>query len=354
MTDRFTACIIGSGVAGRFLAHALSRAGRTIPVMLVTRPVRQAPDRIWWVPHNTAKRQALALGGKSLTGISLGHAARTLKANALTLTRSSAALPDTREIMAEPSGLQIIETEADCAFLPLTKGIQIDLGGQSFSTRYVFDTRPEGGGRIRGDEWSIVAWSVRYTTQNPGTPSFSLSPARIVDGAVQFIQRSRLDADLEHVEYVRICPPGDDGTDLQAALIQEMQTQSAIDLRVTRNVWPIAPPQSDKRRGAIYTIRAGAGGLRFTSGTEAFRLAEWAEDTAQRLALGQRPAPVRRTPISAWVGYEMLRHALKSGPQATADLINAMMTKLSGDDALMALSGHPNWRSLFRLAIARR
>jgi hypothetical protein len=344
MVDTPTTCIIGAGVAGQLICEALTRPGRAVKTVLVDPNGLQIRDRFWIAPSRKPLPAVLKNQAQMHTVIALARKERRLRSDSLH-TLNSRAIGEA--LIERPEHVEVFDSARVEAIDAQDTGAVVHTTKGSIQCRYVFDTRPEAGGRISSQEWAIIGWSAQVESDHGFDPDFSLSPAQLVDNAVEFTQRTRF-GERTLIERVRICAPGDDAPDLDKRLLAEIS--EPVDPNLTfRSVWPVVPPQGDERDKSVYRIRAGAGGLRFTNGIEAIRLAEWTEKTSQALIAGRAPAPLRRASLASQIAHLLFLRQLRAGPERTAAYLNTIMSKLDPDSSLMTLGGHPSWPTLFQL-----
>ena len=351
MIDTSNTCVIGAGIAGQAICRATTRPGRDLSTVLIDPRGLQNHDRFWVYPERNGSGSSADLNGTEIRDIQLGESAIAPRESALRAMSSNALYEATRDRLHNSKALSLIDTARVEAIEAGPSHVTVQTSKGPIRCRYVFDTRPDGGGRITSEQWAVASWSAWIASDAQAQPRFRLSPAEIIDGGVEFVQRTSLQTGC-HIERVRICAPGDDAPGLRDRL-ESVLGNEAQQSPLGRNVWPILPPQSDTRSGRVYSVRAGAGGLRFTSGMEAARLQAWSEDTAHRLMLGATPAPLRRANLASRIGHHFVQRAFRAGPDRGAAYVNAMMSALTGDDALWALAGQPGWSSLIKLMMRR-
>ncbi|MEQ8404639.1 MAG: lycopene cyclase family protein [Oceanicaulis sp.] len=345
MTLEADIIIAGAGAAGLSLAGALAEPTRRVRVLVLEPRALAHNPRRWIFPaepghalsrHVSAQFDAVSLGGReaALSKVRLFHVpAQSVQDEAL---ERLACAPEAR--LEEGVRIDALVNEG--------KSVRLETSLGAARSRLFVDTRPAGGGFVPARAWTQIAW-IALARDVDAAPGFTLSPAFAETGGVGFDQTIVLPGGEALVEAVRYARPGDQGEGLEARLEARLAALGADPTAVLRRrfVAPIEPGEPDEVRGAVIHARSGVGGLRFTPGVEAVRLARWGEAAAARFASGGRMTapPGARGPARA--AARRLMRRLESGPEPAALWLNAMLARLSPDAGLRFLAGAPGWRA---------
>ena len=345
--------VIGAGAAGLAIAGALAHPARRLRlVVLEPRVITPNPRR--WLIAAEPGHGLIDLADARFDSVTLAGQARRLARLRIHHVRAGAVQQRALERLAD-SPLARIEEGVRIGEITGKPGaaaaVETSLG--RLTARAIIDTRPGPAAAVAADAWTQIAYAGRLDAVD-ARPGFSLSRAFPDRGGVGLDQAAVLPGGEALIESVRFAPPGQKGTGVEARAARLAQTLGADPDRVSlrRLVMPLSEPKPAGAAGPAIEARAGVGGLRFSVGTAAVRLARWADGAAARFAETGRISAPPGPPAQARAAAALALSRLGQGPEPAAAWLTAVMEEADPEAALRFLAGTPGWRD-GRLAFIR-
>lgn len=346
------AVVIGAGAAGLAIASALAHPARRLR-LIVLEPRAITPNPRRWL--------IAAEPGHGLTDLA------DARFDTVELAGKRHTLPRARihHVRAGKVQQRALERLADSPFAQIEEGVTIgEIGGKPgavtvetslgrLRARAVIDTRPGPAGAVVSGSWTQIAYA-GVLDHVDAAPGFSLSRPFADRAGVGLDQIVVLPGGEALIEAVRFAPPGEKGTgvEMRAAALAERLGADPQRVELRRLVMPLTEPSSPVASSPAIEARAGIGGLRFSVGTAAVRLARWADGAAARFAETGRISPPPGPPAQARAAAALALSRLGQGPEAASAWLAAVMEEAEPEAALRFLAGTPGWRD-GRLAFIR-